>query len=225
MTLAELIRRVRTEANDKVEPYFWSDEDVAGWLNDAVVEAAVRGRLIHESSEVAVCTIGVLADTAVYALHSSLYELTHLGFYPADGSRPCMLLIKSTEWLDRFKPEWRTCTGKPEFAVQDDTSLRLVPMPVAGGTLRLEGYRTPLEPMKLADKDVAKPELHESHHIHLMQWALHRGFSIPDMESFDPSRAAIAEAAFTDYFGIRPDSDLRRQTREDVPHHVEAFWA
>ncbi|RPP87255.1 hypothetical protein IPC1125_34030, partial [Pseudomonas aeruginosa] len=59
---------------------------------------------------------------------------------------------------------------------------------------------------------------------HLVQWALHRGFSIPDMESFDPNRAALAEAAFTAYFGERPDSDLRRITREDVPHHVEAFW-
>ena len=29
MTLAELIRRVRTEANDMAEPYFWSDEDIA----------------------------------------------------------------------------------------------------------------------------------------------------------------------------------------------------
>ncbi|WP_442757332.1 phage adaptor protein, partial [Pseudomonas aeruginosa] len=54
MTLADLIRRVRTDANDMVEPYFWSDQDVADWLNDAVREAAVRGRLIHESQADAV---------------------------------------------------------------------------------------------------------------------------------------------------------------------------
>lgn len=64
MTLADLIRRVRTDANDMVEPYFWSDQDVADWLNDAVREAAVRGRLIHESQADAVCRIEVVAGTA-----------------------------------------------------------------------------------------------------------------------------------------------------------------
>ena len=40
----------------------------------------------------------------------------------------------------------------------------------------------------------------------------------------DPTyRAAMAEQAFTEYFGQRPDSDLRRITREDVPHHVIPF--
>ena len=36
-------------------------------------------------------------------------------------------------------------------------------------------------------------------------------------------RAASAEAAFTRYFGLLPDSDLRRRTREDVPHFNTAF--
>ncbi|MEQ6579138.1 DUF6682 family protein [Pseudomonas aeruginosa] len=224
MTLADLIRRVRTDANDMVEPYFWSDQDVADWLNDAVREAAVRGRLIHESQADAVCRIEVVAGTAVYQLHASLYELSHLGFYPADMSRPTMPVLKSAEALDVELPEWRACTGKPLYAIQGDTSLRLVPTPDRAGILRVEGYRTPLADMTLTDKDTVQPEIHLEHHRHLVQWALHRGFSIPDMESFDPSRAALAEDAFTAYFGQRPDSDLRRITREDVPHHVEAFW-
>ena len=107
--------------------------------------------------------------------------------------------------------------AKGELAVEDIT-------PDRAGILRLEGYRTPLADMTLTDKDTVQPEIHPEHHRHLVQWALHRGFSIPDMESFDPSRAALAEDAFTAYFGQRPDSDLRRITREDVPHHVEAFW-
>ena len=41
---------------------------------------------------------------------------------------------------------------------------------------------------------------------------------------FDKERAAISLKAFNDYFGLRPDSDLRRKTREDVVHHVEAFF-
>ena len=54
-------------------------------------------------------------------------------------------------------------------------------------------------------------------HQHLVYWALHRAFSQPDSDGFDPQRAATAEATFTGYFGARPDADLRRATRHDVP--------
>ncbi len=47
MNLKALIARFRVLANDKAEPYFWSDEEVSGWLNDAVHEACLRGRLLH----------------------------------------------------------------------------------------------------------------------------------------------------------------------------------
>lgn len=60
----------------------------------------------------------------------------------------------------------------------------------------------------------------QTHHPHLVEWALHKAFSVPDAEFFDPNRAQIAEAKFIDYFGERPDSDLRRITREDVPQHM-----
>ena len=47
MTLADLIRRFRVLADDKVQPYLWADEDVIDWLNDAQAQAAVRGRLLR----------------------------------------------------------------------------------------------------------------------------------------------------------------------------------
>lgn len=224
MTLAELIRRVRTDANDKVEPYFWSDEEITDWLNDGVVEACIRGRLIHESADPEVCVIEVVEDQAVYPLHDALYELTHLSFW-SDGracGRPTQIV--STEWLDAEVRNWRSTRGTPLYAVQDDTKLRLVPSPLDAGELRLEGYRLPLGAMTLDDKDDVQPEINRAHHVHLVQWALFRGFSIPDMEAFDPARAARAEQEFERYFGARPDSDLRRITREDVPHTVKGFF-
>ena len=53
--------------------------------------------------------------------------------------------------------------------------------------------------------------------------ALHKAFSVPDSELFDPNRAALSERAFASYFGRLPDSDMRRITREDVAHHNEAI--
>lgn len=221
MTLAQLIAAYRTAANDKVEPYFVDDDDLVQFFNEAEAEAAVRGRLIHESSNADVCRIDIEAGVDTYALHPKLYEITHLSFQVDGHSRRAGLKLVSTEWLDAEVRRWRDLLGRPEWAVQTDKAIRLVPAPLKDGTLRIEGYRLPFEPM--ADEDDA-PEIGEAHHIHLVQWALHRAFSIPDAEFFDAGRASAAEEAFTAYFGMRPDADLRRITRHDVPHHVEAFW-
>lgn len=222
MQLSDLISRFRTLANDKVEPYFIDDASVIGWLNDAVNEACIRGRLLHESQNNDVCKINILIGSSRYQLHESLYELTRLWFEPSDGTKGHFLSLMSPELLDHYYDgeNWRVKQGKPEHIVQDDTGIRLVPIPDVDGELQLEGYRVPINQME-DDTDV--PEINSIHHVHLLQWALHQAFKVPDAEFFDPNRSALAEQEFTDYFGIRPDSDLRRITREDTPHHVQPF--
>lgn len=222
MQLLDLIRRFRALANDKVEPYFIDDDSVTDWLNDAINEACIRGRLIHESQDGDVCNIAVTVGTAHYPLHESLYELSRVWFKPSDGSYGSHLSLVSAESLDqRYKCDnWKRMQGVPQFVIQDDAGIRLVPIPILDGELQLEGYRVPLSPM-VNDDDT--PEINDIHHVHLVQWVLYRAFSVPDAEFFDPSRAELAKQEFTDYFGERPDSDLRRITREDIPHNVIPF--
>lgn len=221
MTLGELIKRFRIEANDLVEPYFFTYEAVTSWLNDAVEEAAIRGRLIHESDNSAMCRIAVKVGTTTYKIHPSLYEIDHLSFVRDGQPDRERLKLTSTEALNKVRPRWRDETGDPEYAVQGDKRLRVVPEPTHPGVIDLEGYRLPSSIMEVDDDE---PEINHAHHRHLVHWALHVGFSIPDMETFDSSRSGMAESEFTRYFGQRPDSDLRRITREDVQHHVIAFW-
>lgn len=229
MTLSDLIRRFRVLADDKVQPYFWSDEDITDWLNDAEAQAAIRGRLLPEDANPAVCEIAVTAGRHTYKLHNAVYELVRTGFRPAAaGGRKCKLSLKSREWLDANYPNWREADdwhhmdGGQRYLVQNDTTVRIVPTPAEDGTLTIEAYRLPLKKLT-ADNDTASPEIHQAHHEHLLLWALHKAFSVPDSETFDPQRAANAEHGFTAYFGSLPDSDLRRTTREDVPHRNEAI--
>lgn len=222
MKLDELIAQFRVDAMDREEPYLWGDDDVKVWLDEAQAEAAIRGRLLHESADPAVCQIQIEAGRAVYPLHPALYEITHIGFLADGASKRHPLDLSSPETLDSLWPDWRDRTGAPEMALQGDSTLRLVPTPCAAGTLKLEGYRLPLK--KLAN-ETDRPEINAAHHRHLVHWVLHRAFSIPDAETLDKERAATAEAAFTAYFGERPDSDLRRSTRTDVPQHNVAHWA
>lgn len=224
MTLQGLIAAFRVQANDKVEPYFWSDEEVTGYLNSAQKEAAIRARLIYEVVDADVCSISVIKDQPIYNLNPLIYELSHVAFKASGDTQIHKVSIISPEDMDkRCGNDWRERTGDPRFAVQADKWLRLAPMPDYDGLLLIEGYRAP-KLMDLADADTAAPEISELHHEHLVNWALHKAFSIPDAELFDSEKANKAERDFTAYFGIRPDSDLRRITRADVQHHVESFW-
>lgn len=220
MNLAALISRYRILANDKAEPPFVTDEEAAAFFNEAVQQACVRARLIHESANPSTCAINVTEGVSVHPLNSSLYEIDHLSFTPDEETRAYPLRLTSPEWMDDNVADWRTREGDPRYALQNDESLRLVPRPTRPGMLTLEGYRLPLAPLELPD-DV--PEIHPGHHPHLVDWVLSRAFSIPDSEFFDPQRAAEAEAQFERYFGPAPDADMGRLTREDFPHAVAAF--
>lgn len=181
-----------------------------------VVVAAVRARLLLDDSTAAVTTIAVAAGQASYQLHAKVYEIAHLQWQPsaaAHRAKPVELVTR--EWLDRKHPAWRVrldCDAL--YAIQTEGALRMVPTPREAGVLTLEAYRLPL---KLLANDTDKPEIHAASHAYLVYWALHRAFSQPDSDGFDPQRAATADAAFTGYFGARPDADLRRATRHDEP--------
>ena len=223
MNLEQLIAQFRIDADDLVQPYLWPDDWVAPWLTEAVSEAAVRGRLLYEAADPAICEIAVTAGVATYPLHKSLYELEHLRFKATGSSTSDRVHLKTREELDRIRPGWRDRSdSQPCFAIQDDTRITLVDRPSVAGTLYVEGYRLPLRAL-VNDND--KPEINEAHHRHLVHWALYRAFSKPDADGRDPGRAAAAEAAFTAYFGPLPDADLRRSTRHDEVQTNKSFFA
>ena len=220
MTLEDLIRRFRVLSLDNATPPFWADDDVIDWLNEAQNEACIRARLIREDELEAVCSIALTPGTHTYALNPLVYEIISLWIKPASGrKRPVKL--RSREWLDHHLLEWRDCPWPAEIAIQDDTTVRIVGAVEAGDKMELECYRLPLRPMA---NDTDKPEIHAMHHGHLVQWALHRAFGVPDADSFDPTKSERAEAEFTRYFGIRPDADARRETRTDQAHHNHAIF-
>lgn len=216
MTLEDLIRRFRVLAQDTEQPFLWPDEAVMDWLNDAHAQACVRGRLIREDENPAVCQIALAPGQHTYLLHASVYELINLRIKSSgtEPSRP--MAIKSREWLDANVRDWRDMDRPSPWLIQDDTTLRVVGAIKAGDVLHMECYRLPLK--QLAN-DTDKPEIHAAHHEHLIQWVLHKAFSVPDADGFDATRSAAAESDFTSYFGPMPDSDMRRTTREDVVHH------
>lgn len=212
MNLEQLTQRFRTDSCDKADPPFASNEEVWGWFSQAVDEAAIRARLLLEDSDPAFCRIAVSAGQSRAPLHPKTYEIAQQSFV-LDTGRHIPLDLISREKLDQVASRWREMpNGEPRWLIQMDTSARLVPAPMEAGALHLEIYRLSLKPLLT---ESSKPEIHEARHIHLVEWALHKFFSIPDADFFDTGRAQRHLQNFENYFGLSPDVDLRRSTRED----------
>lgn len=222
MNLEALIAQFRVDADDKEVAYFWSDESVTGWLNEAEEEAAIRANLLYDTTTADVCQIATTANTATYPLHPAITEIGYAQFVPtSDATRVAILTQKDRLELDRVNPRWRQDTGEPRYFVQDDTTLTLHPRPSEDGALTLEAFRLPLEPMVVESDE---PEISQAHHRHLVDWALFRAFSLPHAETMDPKRAGDAEERFTAHFGHRVDADMRRAYRTNVAHTNKAHW-
>lgn len=207
--------------HDGAQPYFWADEDIAAWLTDAERHACIRGRLLREDSNPAICSIALNPVQHTYELHPTVYELIHARCKPSSG-KPRRLCIATRELLDAQKPQWRDDESPAWGLIQDDTTVRIAGKIATGDELQIECYRLPLRPLSAMTD---KPEIHPAHHEHLLQWALHRAFEVVDAETLDSTRAVKAEQEFTKYFGMLPDSDLRRDTRFDVVQHNRADFS
>lgn len=227
MELSELVAQYRVDADDLVaQPYLSTTPQVVGWINEAEEEAAIRARLLFDSSTPEVCEIevdaaAVTAGTRVYALHEAVFQITRAMFVPEGTTTEYELYLTDRVEQDRRHPGWRARVDIPAQAIHDDTKLELGCKPSVAGTIRIECYRTPL--VKIQDSETSTPEIHRTHHRYLIHWVLHRAYSRPDSELYDPKRAALEEARFTEHFGIRPDANNRRNVEANRQHHNKAW--
>jgi hypothetical protein len=227
MNLGDLRDQFRSEAGDKsiagasTQHYLFPDEDVDRWLNEAQEEAAERASLIKETSNPAICEIDVDVDEGVYPLHDSVIVITNARFTVTGETDYSDVHVADREELDRIRPLWRTTSEPPRDLIQDETQIVLGCLPSEAGLLQIECFRLPLQSMT-ADEDV--PEIHRKHHRQLVHWAIHKAFSQPDTETRDPNRAATAEAAFTAYFGAKPDATQRRDMQINRPQVNKAYF-
>ncbi|MDP9895378.1 hypothetical protein J2W32_004476 [Variovorax boronicumulans] len=233
MTLAELIASFRVDSDDKARSQgggqgdlLWPDADVARWFGEAEEEAAIRKRLLFDDFTLAIVRIDVLAGQSSYALDSRMFEVSKARLLNATTGRHLEdLYITTREALDQHCRTWRDDRRRPGFFIQDDTRIVLPGIVDRAYTLRLEGYRTPLDPITAdSDPEGTTPEISAIHHRFLVHWVLHRAYGKQDADTFDPNRSAEALARFEQYFGLRPDADLRKDQQADQPHHNVAYW-
>jgi len=232
MTLEDLIASFRVDSDDQARSVgggqgdvLWPDTDVARWFGEAEEEAALRKRLLFDDYTLAIVQIAVLEGQSSYPLDPRMFEVSKARLLNATtGEFVEDLYITTRAALDQRCPRWRDECRQPGFFIQDDTRIVLPGIVDRTYTLRLEGYRTPLTPITEDSDGSTVPEIGQIHHRFLVHWVLHRGYSKPDSEVFNPQKAAVALAAFEQYFGLRPDADLRKDQQANQVHHNTAWW-
>jgi hypothetical protein len=207
MTLEERIDACRARTGDTSTPPLWSDVEWTLFLNEADAEVAERSLVLLDTTTGEVCEIAVEAGTATYDLHASILKIQRAKL--DDGRVP--LVETSIEELDEGG-SWEAKTGQSgRFFQSSETTLTLVPIPIAADTLRLRVYRLPLELMA-ADGDVS--EIPAKYHYRAMDWALRCAYLKQDVETLDKGKAAEHDAIFTASFGQRPDANVQRKRRD-----------
>lgn len=232
MKLSDLIQAFRVDTDDLRPKFLTLDEDAIRFANEAVKEAAVRGRLMFDDTQ----TVEVLAGVSRYTIPGSLFQITRAALFrqtdpgnpptiPATyASKSCGTLTnKARASFDVECPYWREERKQPEVYFQEDRSLVLAAIVPSAYLLRLEGYRTPLDD-ELMDDGEDVPPINAMHHEKLVHWMSYRAYSKPDSEIFNPKKAQESLDAFESYFGLRPLVNQHARDEADRPHHNTAYW-
>lgn len=229
MTLEDLIASFRLESADEAREsngqetdLLWATAHVTRWLNEAQDEAAIRKRLLPDAVDVT-----IVPDQSAYPF-TQFFEITSAHLYRVIDlltnpvtleRRGCELSIVSRERMAEIDPDWRVERRQPEHLVQEDTRIVLPAIISRDYVLKLEGLRLP-EPMEEAEDE---PEIAPIHHRFLVHWALFRAYGTQDADTYDANRSARELGLFEQYFGRRPDADLRKDMQADQPH-VNKCW-
>lgn len=221
MNLEQLETLYRFDAFDNATPPYVSSDDVARLFTEAEREACQRADLIREVDDPTICKRRIAVNVPTFEIDQRVTRVAN-AMWLADGDdEPRTLrIVVDRRQLDAIRPQWRTEPMDPRELLIERHHARLACLPTCPGTVTLECFRIPQEALK-RERDC--PEIDEAHHRHLVHWVLKRAFSRPDGELRNPGGAQAADEAFTQYFGERPDADMK-QSREATPEYNVAQW-
>lgn len=223
MNVGQFIEAFRTERIDRNSPPFWSDEEIVGYLNDAVQQANERAWLTEDWTTPSVCEVELEQGVSTYRLHPSVLHVKEASL---DGHTLCET---SFEELASRWPGWRKATAAPRQFVfipargNVPPSLQLVATPNESGTLHLGVYRGALRELGVNDSH-AEPDLPRRFHRPLLDWVYRCAMLKQDAEVLNVTGAAEHEALFERSFGMRPDANVQRKHQDKRPPVVASSW-
>ena len=206
-----LVALFRSEMDDLVEAYLWTDEEILGYVDDAQKMFCRKTDGISDATTPAVTRIAAVANTDWVDLHPSILKIRAVT--RTDSGRPLELLndedMAPRGWYFDQRPGYI----KALVVGAEAHKGRVWPLSAETVTVALKVFRLPLSP--IIDFDQAL-EVDEEHHRHLLLWCKHLAYSKQDSEAFDKTKAAEFEKRFYAYCAQVMDEERRKRHKTRV---------
>ena len=218
MTINEIITFARGQLDDTIEPYRWSDDELALYLNNTVNELCRESRVLKDATS-AITQIPVVADTQSYVIDKSIVSIVRVRL--TLGIKNLIGIDESV--ADDFVTNWETSTGTPRYYIHDSDisqqAIKLIPTPIVDDTLNLVVYRLPLTIVSMA---VAADELEipAEYHGKLFVGMYKQAYDKHDSDTYDPR---MRDRYFLEWEAIKDKINRQRMNeyttrRRIVPH-------
>lgn len=196
------------------------DDQLIRWLAEAEAEACRRKDLIYDetnatdSSSTPLAEITLASGTRAYSFSKKITRIEAVWYVDGGGNQRKLTQVGRGD-LDRKHPAWRVTTGQPFYFFVRGRDIYPLPFPSSmedGHTLKLEVYRTPLNPVADLDDEF---EIDEEWEEGLAYWAAHRTFMNLDEDLEDPQGQGFFYSKFEEVFGPPMPSAIRRNILEE----------
>lgn len=200
MYARDLVSSFRSEVQDAVAPYLWSNGEVLRYIDEAQRQFCRRTRGIADALTPAVCTLRVVPDQPYAALHASVRQI-RWARRASDGRELQILNVggaetsRSNDYGSSFSQDPYSRSGEVYALLlgESDGQVRWLNSPVADDQVRLAVFRGPIERVSALDDEL---EIDDEYDLVLLKWALHRAFAKRDAETFNEDLSLKYRAEF-----------------------------
>lgn len=225
LNLKELIRRTRSKLDDTSSTFdLWTREDILGYINDTVRDAAIRASLtVQDDVSIPFAQNADLTWKSKYALPSGYLDVRSVRLASSPTNTLVRTSIRRQEQIRQGRP---TMNGGPTAYALDQTqagtgddrglyvrTITFLGTPTGADTALLDVVRLP----RLLEYDDDVPEIDEIYHPDLIFGITALAYLKHDDDTYDPKKAVRDMQLFEDRFGTRIPASVMRERQTDVP--------
>lgn len=216
MTPVQLAALFRSDVNDLIDPFLWTDDDVYSYMDDAQKMFCRLTDGISDATTPEVCFINTPQGTDWIDLHASILKIR--GATLASDGRD----LEVINYEDMAGRSLRFTT-QPAYlrtiivGMEENKARALRPV-AADDAINLLVFRLPLATLIATPAQPQAFEIAEHHHFHLLDWMKHRAFLKQDAECFNRSKATEHDAIFREYCALakKEQGNKRHKVRQVV---------
>ena len=207
MNAQDLLTQYRNEMMDTRRPYFWSDEEALGHMDDAYkMFVRLMGGIADFTSDFT--RVDIVAGEAVGELDKRILRVTE-AFLASDGRRievknhTDITFLRDSDY-GLVRPTYLDNTpGLVRYMIigAERGKCKWVQVPEVDDVAQLSVYRLPTTKIERdgSNLDFEFDEIGEEHIPFLCLWMRYRGYQKADADVYDPDRGEVFKTQFLAY--------------------------